>query len=66
MRLNSAGEMIHQEWYALTDRFSIVQLDAFVVMPNHIHGIIVLTDPALTSPQSTDAPKIVWDRYHVN
>ena len=59
MRLKPAGEMIQQVWYALPDRFPIVQLDAFVVMPNHIHAIIVLTDPTINHPQATDSPNNV-------
>ncbi len=42
MRLNSAGRMIESEWLALPQRFEHVELDSFVVMPNHIHGIIDL------------------------
>jgi len=41
MRLNEAGQMVSTEWDALLGRFPCVDLDAFVVMPNHIHGIIV-------------------------
>ena len=41
MRLNEAGHMVCIEWDALVARFSGIDLDAFVVMPNHIHGIIV-------------------------
>jgi putative transposase len=40
MIANAAGEMIYHEWLALPDRFETVALDAFVVMPNHLHGII--------------------------
>lgn len=54
MRLNAAGEMVQQVWHALPERFPTVQLDAFVVMPNHIHGIIVLIDPTLIKPDTTD------------
>jgi len=43
MRLNVAGEMVLAEWDALPDRFPILGLDAFIVMPNHIHGVIVIT-----------------------
>ncbi|HDL16306.1 MAG TPA: transposase [Rhizobiales bacterium] len=43
MRLNAAGEMVLAEWGALSDRFPTVELDAFIVMPNHIHGVIVIT-----------------------
>jgi putative transposase len=41
---NTAGDMIETVWYELPDRFPHVSLDAFVVMPNHIHGIIVINN----------------------
>lgn len=47
MRLNDSGRMVMAEWDALPTRFSTVELDAFVIMPNHIHGVIVI---AATSP----------------
>ena len=40
MHLNAAGEMACRVWQALPERFPNIDLDAFVVMPNHIHGII--------------------------
>ena len=42
MQLNAAGRMILAEWEALLQRFPTVELDAFVVMPNHVHGIIII------------------------
>jgi len=42
MVLNNAGEMVHGQWLALADRFHTVELDEFIVMPNHFHGIIEL------------------------
>lgn len=44
MRLNDAGKMVLQQWENLLQRFSALELDAFVVMPNHVHGILVLND----------------------
>jgi len=41
--LNDAGRMVTAEWLALPARFPTIELDAFVVMPNHLHGIIVTT-----------------------
>jgi len=41
MRLNDAGRMVANEWDALCPRFVNIDLDAFVVMPNHIHGVII-------------------------
>jgi putative transposase len=46
MRLNPAGEMARDAWDGLPARYANVELDAFVVMPNHVHGIIVLMDVA--------------------
>ena len=42
MRLNDAGQLIAHTWEWLATRGSYVQLDAYVVMPNHLHGIIVI------------------------
>ena len=43
MLLNQAGEMVNSEWVNLDRRFGNLILDEFIVMPNHIHGIIVLS-----------------------
>ncbi len=45
--LNPAGEMVTQTWLQIPDRFPQVQLDEFVVMPNHFHGILILTESLL-------------------
>jgi putative transposase len=42
--LNEAGKMVESVWKGLQDRFPFIELDQFVVMPNHVHGIIVLKD----------------------
>ena len=53
-----AGEMVVSEfgaiardcWTSIPDHFSHVRLDAFVVMPDHVHGILMLRDyPSRTS-----------------
>lgn len=43
MRLNDAGGIVARTWEWLPTRNAHVELDAWVVMPNHVHGIIVLT-----------------------
>lgn len=40
MHLNHAGEMIHAIWYKIPEIYANIQIDAFVIMPDHIHGII--------------------------
>ena len=42
MRLNRFGQIAKREWERLSKRFPAVQIDAYVVMPNHVHGIIVI------------------------
>ncbi len=51
MWLNDAGRMIIDIWESLSDRFPTIRLDAFVVMPNHIHGIIVIVGAPLVGAQ---------------
>ncbi|NOY38830.1 MAG: transposase [Nitrospirae bacterium] len=40
--LNDAGEMIQSAWNGLPEHYPYVELDQFVVMPNHMHGIVVI------------------------
>ena len=42
MILNEAGKMISKWWLELKDKFSNVYLDEFIIMPNHIHGILTI------------------------
>jgi len=37
--------MINSVWEKLPEKFTNVSIDQFVIMPNHIHGIIILTEP---------------------
>ena len=42
MKVNVAGEAVLDAWNAIPERFAAVQLDSFVVMPNHFHGVIFI------------------------
>jgi REP element-mobilizing transposase RayT len=42
MRLNDVGRMVLSVWAELPRHYEGVDIDGFVAMPNHIHGIIVL------------------------
>jgi len=44
--LNVYGNIAEACWMGISTHFSDVQLDEFVVMPNHLHGIIVITSTA--------------------
>jgi REP element-mobilizing transposase RayT len=42
MVLSDTGRIAKASWVGLSSRFPTVSLDSFVVMPNHIHGIIAV------------------------
>lgn len=44
MRLNGAGRVAEQCWRDIPIHFPHVTVDAFVVMPNHIHGVLWIVD----------------------
>ncbi|XXN65458.1 transposase [Enterobacter ludwigii] len=41
---SSIGLVAEQEWSTLSTRISGIKLDVFILMPNHLHGILWLTD----------------------
>ena len=72
MRLNGSGETARRCWEDIPDHFPLVELDAFVIMPNHVHGIIVIrcrgeasaiTIHVAKTPSKTDASPL---RQHPN
>ena len=56
MRLNDAGRLIVDGWEWLASRHQYVELDAYVVMPNHLHGVIVIAGEggSRTAPTGED------------
>ena len=46
MRLNEYGNIVKACWDDLPNHYPHTVLDAFVIMPNHVHGIITIVDDA--------------------
>ena len=44
MYLSEMGKIAHSCWKQVPDHFPQVEIDAFIVMPNHVHGIILIGD----------------------
>ena len=42
MHLSNYGQIAHDEWTKTAVVRSYVTLDAFIIMPNHVHGIIII------------------------
>jgi REP element-mobilizing transposase RayT len=57
MILNDAGEMVVRWWLELPNKFPNVNVDIFVVMPNHFHGIIFITDATNVGDDLRVVPK---------
>jgi len=45
MILTPLGQVAAECWEAIPDHFPFVVLDAFVIMPNHVHGILIIDKP---------------------
>jgi len=44
MHLNKLGEIVAAEWRRTAEIRSEIVLDAFVVMPNHVHAVVFITE----------------------
>ncbi|MCL4534335.1 MAG: transposase [Bacteroidetes bacterium] len=53
MLLNRLGRIVHQEWLRSSEIRAEVELGEFVVMPNHIHGVVIIRDDATTLAPGT-------------
>jgi len=42
MKLSEIGAKANEYWLEIPDHFPFVKLDVYVVMPNHVHGIIII------------------------
>lgn len=40
--MSEAGEMIEKWWMEIRNKFKNIEMDEFVIMPNHFHGIVVM------------------------
>lgn len=54
--MSEIGQMAEKYWIEIPNHFPFVKLDAFVVMPNHIHGIIIIDKPESPTIVETQNP----------
>lgn len=52
--LNDLGNIAQTNWLTLSQRFPTIEIDEYIIMPNHMHGIITITE----MPFSTKAPTL--------
>ena len=57
MQLSEIGKLAEQYWLEIPNHFPFVELGNFVVMPNHVHGILIINkidNPTLSSTESVE------------
>jgi REP element-mobilizing transposase RayT len=66
MTLSPMGWIVQQCWREIPRHFTHTSLDVFVVMPNHVHGIIVINDQRCVETQyiASLPPRLM--KYHGN
>jgi hypothetical protein len=57
MRLNEAGRMVEEWWNEVRCKFPDREIDEYVVMPNHFHGIVIVGADLCVRPD-VHAPSI--------
>ncbi|MEO9887813.1 MAG: transposase [Balneola sp.] len=45
MHLNELGKIARDYWNTIDNRYPNTRVDAFIIMPNHVHGIIEIINP---------------------
>ena len=62
MVLSAIGKMANHYWHEIPRHFPFVMLDAFVVMPNHVHGILIIDKPNMPNPNVDPRSNVVETR----
>lgn len=42
IQLTKIGQIIDKHWYDIPNQYDNIEIDEFIIMPNHIHGIIII------------------------
>ena len=58
MQLSEIGKLAHRFWLEIPEHFPFMELGNFVVMPNHIHGILIINKPDTNEPPPVETPKL--------
>ena len=50
MKLNDAGKMVNEIWKEIPQYYQYIEIGEHIVMPNHLHGIIILNTDNVRAP----------------
>ena len=66
MMLNDAGRTVDKWWSELPQKYNTVKIDEYQVMPNHLHGIIMIVENDETGDVGAGFPRPVNDKGRGN
>ena len=53
IELTEIGRIIENQWNEIPNQFESVSLDQFIIIPNHVHGIVIINHRADARPAPT-------------
>ena len=59
IRYTAYGQIAKEQLFLLEKRYPFLKIDQYVIMPNHIHVILMLSEAAGASPRPT-----MWENKH--
>jgi putative transposase len=66
MIVNDYGQIVNQCWLEIPQHFPHASLDAFVIMPNHLHGIVVLDNTVVNLNTTHSETQHIGAEHHPN
>jgi REP element-mobilizing transposase RayT len=75
MNLNEFGKIVDAEWQNLKTKYPNVNIGEYIIMPNHFHGIIEMTERTITvgniigyfkykTTKMINLPEKLWQRNY--
>lgn len=61
MILSDSGLIVHQLFLEITNQFPFATIDEFIVMPNHIHVIIIIDKPEMVEMRFIASNEIILE-----
>ena len=56
MQLYEAGSIVREEWLRTPEVRPEIVLDEFIIMPNHLHGIVFISEPIIVGADGRPPP----------
>ena len=63
MNCSKIGELAKKYWEEIPEHFSFVKLGEFIIMPNHMHGVLIIDKDAVETLHATSLPKNREKKY---